>query len=359
MRALITFLLVAGFFCTPQAQNVVTPPSSKKAIVTEWIGLTKIQIEYSRPGVKGREGNIYGENGVVPIDGGNPIPWRAGANENTVISFEDDVLIQGKPLQAGKYGFHIALYEDQWVLIFSENYWSWGSYYYESTDEVLRVSVIPEECDLVEWLEYRFVNQTDNSADIEMAWEHKKIRFKVEVDVHAVTMQRIERELDGIKGFSWQGWNSAAQYCLQSGKDLKQGLRWANVSMNPNQGGQRNFTTLSTKAQILEKLGREKESGPIMEEAVDMGTMRELHFYGRSLISLGKAEEALKIFEFNRAKNPLDTFTTYVGLGRGYMAVEQYKEAADYFRMAAPNAPSGQARFYEDLADQCEEKMKK
>ena len=359
MKSIILIIPLLGLFIASQAQPVITPPSSKKALVAEWIGLTKVQIEYARPGVKGREGKVFGDGGIVPIDEGNPIPWRAGANENTIISFEDDVLIEGKLLQAGSYGFHIALYEDQWVLIFSNNYWSWGSYFYESQEEALRVTVIPQENELVEWLEYRFVNQTDNSADVEMAWEHKKVQFTIQVDVHAVTMERIERELDGLKGFSWEGWNSAAQYCLQAEKDLNKGLTWANVSLNPNQGGESNFTTLSTKAEILEKLGRNNEAKPVMEEAISLANMRELHYYGRTLIGQNKPEEALKIFELNRAKNPLDTFTTYVGLGRGYMAVGKFKEAAGYFRMAAPGAPSGQARFYEDLAAECEAKMKK
>lgn len=359
MKTFFLLLGITGLVCTMQAQPVITPPISKKAQVAEWIGLTKVQIEYSRPGVKGREGKVFGNDGIVPIDGGNPTPWRAGANENTVITFEDDVQINGKPLKAGSYGFHIALFDDQWVLIFSKNYWSWGSYFYESQEEALRVSAIPETCELVEWLEYRFVNQTDASADVEMAWEHKKVRFTVGVDVHAVAMQRIERELDGLKGFSWEGWNSAAQYCLQSGKDLEKGLTWANVSLNPNQGGEHNFTTLSTKAQILEKLGRNNEARPIMEEAINVGNMRELHFYGRSLLNQGQAEKALEVFELNRVKNPLDNFTTFVGLGRGYMAIGKYKEAAGYFRMAIPNAPPDQAHFYEDLAKDCESRLKK
>ncbi|MFZ2900895.1 MAG: DUF2911 domain-containing protein [Saprospiraceae bacterium] len=361
MKKILPFFALSCLFLATQlqAQPVELPPVSKKAMVAEWIGLTKVQIDYHRPGVKGREGKIFGDGGVVPIDGGDPYPWRAGADENTKITFEDNVLIEGKPLKAGTYGFHIALFQDYWVLIFSNNSWSWGSYFYDSREEALRVSVIPQTCEPVEWLEYRFVNQTGNSADIELSWERKKVRFKVETDLHAVTMNRIEKELDGLKGFSWEGWNSAAQYCLQAGKDLEKGLEWANVSLNPNQGGERNFTTLSTKAQLLEKLGRGKEGKPLMEEALNTGTMRELHFYARTLIDDGKAEEALKVFELNRVRNPLDTFTTYVGLGRGYMAVGRYKEAADYFKMAAPNAPSGQERFYEDLAKQCEEKLKK
>lgn len=355
-RTILLFPFLALFLIS-HAQPVILPPLSKRAAVAEWIGLSKVEIEYHRPGVKGREGNIYGENGIVPYDGGNPAPWRAGADENTTISFEDNVIIQGKPLPAGKYGFFIALEESRWTLIFSKNYWSWGAYFYDTAEEALRVEVVPEACEPAEWLEYRFVNQTDNSADVEMRWERKKIRFTVEVDVHAVTMQRMERELEGGKGFTWDGWNSAAQYCLQSGKDLDKGFAWANRAADPALFGEKNFTTLSTKAQYLEKLGRAHEAKPLMEEALTLATMVEMHFYGRSLLDQNKAQQALEIFELNRAKNPMDNFTTYVGLGRGYMAVGKYKEAAAYFRMAAPNAPQGSSGMYEDLARQCEAKL--
>ncbi len=90
---------------TMQAQNVTTPPASKKASVSEWIGFTEVTINYSRPAVNGREGKIYG--GLVPFDGGTPFPWRAGANENTTMHFGTDVKINGKDLAAGTYGFHI------------------------------------------------------------------------------------------------------------------------------------------------------------------------------------------------------------------------------------------------------------
>lgn len=358
MKKIALLLPFLALFFWSHAQPVTLPPVSKKASVAEWIGLTKVEVEYHRPGVKGREGMIYGKNALVPYDGGDPAPWRAGADENTTVFFEHDVLIEGKPLPAGKYGFFIALQEENlWTLIFSKNYWSWGAYFYDSSEEALRISAIPTECEPAEWLEYRFVNQTDNSADIEMRWERKKVQFTVQVDVHAITMENINRQLEGGNGFTWEGWNSAAQYCLNSGKDLEKGLEWANTSLNASIGGEKNFSTLSTKAQLLEKMSRGNEAKPIMEEAIELGTMRELHFYGRSLLDQGKTEKALEIFELNRAKNPLDNFTTYVGLGRGYMAAGKYKEAAGYFRMAAPNAPQGQSRFYEDLAKQCEDKL--
>ena len=129
--------------------------------------------------------------------------------------------------------------------------------------------------------------------------------------------------------------------------------------MQQSRNNTKNFPTLSTKAQILEKLGRIAEANTVMEKAIPLATMTELHFYGRSLIQQDKPEEAMKVFKMNREKNPEDNFTTLVGLARGNMALGNYKDAAGYFRKAAPNAPQGQQQIYEGLAKQCEEKMNK
>ena len=112
----------------------------------EQVGLTDVQIRYDRPAVKGRTGQIWGK--LVPY-GFNDLgfgtskqaPWRAGANENTVISFSTDVTVEGKQLKAGEYGFHIAVYEDRCTLIFSQNHTSWGSYFYDPAEDALRVDV--------------------------------------------------------------------------------------------------------------------------------------------------------------------------------------------------------------------------
>ncbi len=358
MKKITTTLLAVLFTAAfSQAQNITLPPASKKASVSEWIGLTQVTIDYHRPGVKGREGRIYGDGGIVPYDGSNPMPWRAGADENTTIYFENDVTINGQALKAGKYGFHIIPAETVWTLIFSKNNHSWGSYFYDAGEDALRVSAQPETGDFTEWLAYDFVNQTDNSADVRLRWERKQVTFTVASDVHAVTMASLNRELEGSNGFNPQSYTAAAQYCLQAGKDFDKALVWAERSLDPNYAGQTNFQNLSTKSMVLEKLGRTADAKAAIDQALPLGTMTELHFYGRQLIGQNKAEEAMKIFTMNREKNPTDNFTTIVGLARGNMAIGKYKEAAKYFKQAATTAPQGQAVFYEDLAKQCEEKV--
>lgn len=351
---LMLFLFFTGY--SVQAQNIQTPPASKQAEVAEWIGLSKVSIQYHRPGVKGREGNIFG-GPVVPLDGSSPLPWRAGADENTVIYFENDVTINGNPLPAGKYGFHILPTENDWTLIFSNNHHSWGSYFYNESEDALRINIKPTSCDFMEWLSYDFINQTDNSVDIRMRWDQTQVSFTVGSDVHAVTLAKMEKQLQGLDGFNPQSYAAAAQYCLGVNKDLEKALFWSDRSMDRNFGGQKTFTTVSTRALVLDRLGRTTEADTAFDEALAMGTMQELHFLGRAYIQNEKPDKAMKVFKYNREKNPDDKFTTLVGMARGGMAIGEYKSAAKHFRMAAENAPQGQATYYEDLAKQCENKM--
>lgn len=339
--------------CVYAQPPIQTPPASKKAAVIEYIGLTKVAVNYHRPGVKGRD--IFGENGLVPYD--SPQPWRAGANENTTMYFADDVTINGQALAAGKYGFHILPSANEWTLIFSKNNHSWGSYFYDEAEDALRVKVKPESCEHTEWLSYDFVNQTDNSADVRLRWEEKQITFTVAADVYAVTLAGIEKDLENLGGFNPQAYAAAAQYCLGADKDLDKALTWSERSLDRNFGGKRDFTNLSTYAQVLTKMGKATEAQAAMDEALPMGSIGELHFYARGLINNGDAEGAMKIFKMNRDRHPDDNFTTVVGMARGYMALEKYGDAAKHFREAAANAPQGQEGFYKKLAEQCEEKI--
>jgi len=151
---------------------------SPHAETVQRIGIHDVKVVYHRPGVKGRE--IWNTN-IVPYNG-KPMPWRAGANENTTIEFESDVKIEGKKLAAGKYGFHTIPTETTWTLIFSKDNASWGSFRYKPENDALRVEVTPVEGPFEEWLRYGFDDLTATSATAYLAWEKKRIPFKIELD---------------------------------------------------------------------------------------------------------------------------------------------------------------------------------
>ncbi|HTM92752.1 MAG TPA: hypothetical protein VL095_10050, partial [Flavisolibacter sp.] len=117
-------------------------------------------------------------------------------------------------------------------------------------------------------------------------------------------------------------------------------LQWAERSISEPFVGETNFVTLSTKAEILSKLGRDKEADSLMKQALPMGTMQQLHAYARQLLQQKKTKEALEVFQLNYKKNP-NQFTTLVGLTRGYSATGDYKNALKYAQMALPLSPPG------------------
>ena len=319
--------------------TVLPSGGNKKAVVGEQIGLTKVVINYDRPGVKGREGKIWGQLvhvGYMDQGFGNAkmAPWRAGSNENTTMEFSTDVKIEGKDLPAGKYGFFIAYDPNECTLIFSKNSTSWGSYYYNEREDALRVKVTPVALDKsVEWLKYEFSNETENSATIALMWEKLMIPFKVEVDYIKAQLASFRNELRTEKGFIWQSWEQAANWCLQRNVNLDEALLWADSASSRSFGGDKSFQAASTKAQILEKLGKKDEASVIMKNALPNASMNEIHGYGRSLLTQKKPKEALEVFKMNFQKNP-NQMTTLVGLVRGYSANGDYKTALDYANKA-------------------------
>ncbi|HLP15017.1 MAG TPA: DUF2911 domain-containing protein [Bacteroidota bacterium] len=168
------------------AQQPSKPRQSPKASVMQRIGVaTDITIQYGRPGVKGRK--IWGDLVPYGMEPGNkysndkPFPWRGGANENTTIAFSKDVTIEGHPLPSGRYGMHFIPSQTTWVVIFSKNDSSWGSFKYNEAEDALRITVTPVKAPFEEWLEYGFDSLTDTSAVAYLRWEELKVPFKIEV----------------------------------------------------------------------------------------------------------------------------------------------------------------------------------
>lgn len=166
------------------AQQRSQARASLAAGVTQRLGAdTDITIKYSRPGVKGRK--IWGELVPYGMAPGNqysknkPFPWRAGANENTIIEFNKDILIEGNKLAAGKYGLHMVPSEKDCVIIFSKNSGAWGSFTYSQEEDALRVTVTPVKAPHEEWLIYGFDDLTGTSATACLRWEQLKIPFKI------------------------------------------------------------------------------------------------------------------------------------------------------------------------------------
>jgi hypothetical protein len=347
----------ATAFALPLAAQIfpglATPPSgnNQKASVTQYVGPVSITIEYSSPAVHGpdgkdRRGQIWGK--LVPYGlsdlgygNGKPGPWRAGANENTVFAVSDNVSIEGKPLPAGRYGLHMIPGEEQWVVIFSKDANAWGSFYYEAEHDALRVTVKPHKHDYREWLTYEFTTRRPAEAVAELQWEELAVPWTIKVDnLDDLYNSKIRENLTNVQGFGWRGWVAASQFCVSHNTHLDQALEWAEIAVSKPLIGEANFTTLSNKALVLDKLGRKDQAAAAMDLAIhhQSATPLDLHQYGRRLLAEKKNPEALKIFLLNYDRNG-DQWPVHVGLARAYAANGDPKQALEHARKALPKAP--------------------
>ena len=350
LRTLVLIICVQSAFDGTAIGQLTSLPrgGNKRATVSEEIGITDVIIRYSRPGVKKREGHIWGElipTGFSQLGYGfkNPTPWRAGANENTTIEFTTDVKVEGRTLSAGKYGFFVAYDPSECTLIFSKNSTSWGNFFYDSTEDALRVKVKPGKTDKsVEWLKYEFTEQTSSSATIQLQWERVTIPFRVDVDVIKMQLASFRKELRGgvaLPGY-WQPWNEAASYCLANHTNLEEALLWADSATSSIFGGTRNFETWQTKAAILDSLGRKAEGEEAMKRAMSYVDDLQGYVYGCTLVNAKRPQEAFEIFKMIYDKFPNSLFTN-IGMATGYSALGDYKTALTWALKALPLAKGG------------------
>ena len=350
MKNYLFLLAIILFVVSSSAQvpyNSAVPNGyTKKAMVSEEVGLTQITITYSRPAVKGREGQVWG--GLVPkgfvdpgFGNGKPAPWRAGANENTVIEFDKDVKIEGQTLPKGKYGLFIAYDPSESIVIFSKRSDSWGSFFYDEKEDALRVKVKPQPVEKsVEYLKYEFSNQAPDSAVIALSWEKLSIPFKVEVDYLKQQFDAFMTEAQNPRGWTSQGLNIAAGWTLQNNYRLEKGLEWATMATRQGfPGDPTSFPALSTKALILDKLGKADEAAAVIKSALPFGNAGQLQQLGRQLLAAKKPQAALEVFQFNYDKNP-NQFASLIGMARGLSATGDYAKALEFANKALPLAPN-------------------
>ncbi|RLD29435.1 MAG: hypothetical protein DRI75_03460 [Bacteroidetes bacterium] len=341
-------LVMSLFLLTIDANaQLKTPRGSQNASVTQTVGISKIHINYSRPSVNDRE--IWGK--LVPYGMNNlgfgtakESPWRAGANENTIIKFTSDVTIEGQPLAAGKYGLHMIVHEDnKATVIFSKNHTAWGSFFYEPTEDALRVDVQTNAIPHTEQLTFDFINVDATSATAVLNWEQKQIPFKVEVDVTNIVLADIRHKLQNQPGFNRQTWEQAANFSLNNGGDLDEALGWINGAIAGQFFSQKTFANLQIKSNILVKQSKEDEAVAIMDKALPLATIFQVHQYGRTLIGLGKKDKALEVYKMNAEKNK-DTWPVHYGLARAYSALGNYSTALTHLNKALENAPNAASK---------------
>jgi len=345
-KVLALLVCVVGIAEIGFAQSLVLdlPRQSQRAEVTQRIGITEISITYHRPLVNDRK--VWG--GLVPYGE----VWRAGANENTIITFSDPVTIDGQPLDKGSYGLHMIPNADEWTIIFSKNSTSWGSFTYDKSEDALRVNVKPQAAEMHNALTYDFDDVKPESTVVVMEWEKVAVPFKVGVDVHSVVEASTKKQLRSLAQYTWMSWDEAANYFLAEKVDLNDALTYANKSIE----NEDRYDNEITKSKILLALNRKDDASVAEKKALELATPLQVHFYARGLQGEKRSDEAFVIFRDNAKKHP-DLWFTHTGLARIYSSQGKFDDATKEMKLALAAAPDNQKVYVGGLVKKLEAKQ--
>lgn len=240
----LVVMIIANYAIEAQ---VKTPAPSPKAKIEQVVGLTNVEVEYSRPSRKGR--TIFGD--LVPFGK----VWRTGANGNTTISFSEDVVIDGKTLKKGKYALFTIPKADNWEIIFYSDTDNWGEpETWDETKVALRANTKPEMLSKnVESFTIGINNLDNNFAHLELSWEKTYVALKFEVPTQKTAIASIEKALAGP---SANDYFSSAQFFYQSNGDLIKALEYVNKALELNK--EKPFWYNRQKSLIQSKLGDKK-----------------------------------------------------------------------------------------------------
>jgi hypothetical protein len=290
---LLSVIITAAVAGKAQVVRPPVPRASQKMTIVQTVGTTEISITYSRPAVKGRP--IWGDppatmasraKGEATLDdqnarkAGEPIVpydhvWRAGANEATLFTVNDDVIVNGQPLVAGKYSFHMIPTKDgNWTIIFNKDL-DWGSFTYKPENDALRVKTKAEAAPLnMELLTYYFDSVGDDTATVHLRWEKMDVPFRVKVkDVVGSTMTRLRSYVAGAKADDPVPYINAANYAKSvklnddANKWFEEALRRTDAQI----AAKETMQNLGRKATILLNLDRKEDALIAAERAVVVG----------------------------------------------------------------------------------------
>lgn len=334
-RFRILLLAFPLFFSEANGQHfnihnpITLPDKSQQSTIMQRIGYTDITITYHSPGTMGRE--IWGV--LVPYGK----VWRAGANVNTVFTMTHDVKIEGQELAAGSYGLHLLPGKDEWTFIFSKDYTSWGSYFYDEQEDALRVTVPVEDApEYRDWMAFDFHKRERGQASILLSWADKHAKFGLSLDIDGIALDHIRKQLHSDAYWEWFSWCQAADYCAQYEINTKEALQWIDRSI----GLQENFSNLDVKTKLLRQLGKGEAAEQAITRAVEVGNEIHLERYGRRFLRQKDFEQAEFIFGQALKKN--DTYwRAHFNRGNALKGMGKKREAQKAFEAALLYAPEG------------------
>jgi Protein of unknown function (DUF2911) len=237
------------------------PIPSPNASVAQTIGVTRVEVVYSRPHVKGatrkEDRVIWGA--LVPYDK----VWRTGANAVTKITFDGDVTVEGQKLAAGSYGLFTIPGTTEWTVIFNKQ--ATGSPAdYKAENDVLRVKVKPQATDMHELFTIGFPQVTSNSAALALTWEKLAVLVNLAVDTNAQFLASAKDAVAKAKPDDWRTPLTAARYLYEN----KYALTDAAAFLDKSLAVKETFGNLSTRADVLADGGKKKEALAAAQKAL-------------------------------------------------------------------------------------------
>lgn len=287
--ALVSLLLsTAGAFAQ---QHMNLPQASPHAKATETVGVTEIAVDYHRPAVNKRL--IFG--GLVPWG----VIWRAGANENTLISFSTPVKVEGHEVPAGTYSLFLIPGQPQFTLVLNRFTGGWGTYNYDASEDLLRTQVTSETAPMQERLVYTFDDTKDDAATLSLRWDTLRIPVKIAIDTNALVKAGIQAKLRG--GLHWdpQAWAEAASWTARNGS-MDDALAYVDhsIELGPNP------QNLRLRARILEKKGDTAGARQLRAQADALSPTSAMINNAYTLIGAKKYDDAAKLLDTYAAANP-------------------------------------------------------
>jgi len=249
---------------TAYSQSPTLPAPSPAASTSQVFGITKIEINYSSPGVKGRQ--IWGA--LVPFDS----VWRTGANQATNISFSTDVMINGATIKKGKYALLTIPGKSSWTIIFNSDAEQFGSFSYKKSLDVARFTVAPQSADMKERMAFMIDATSDSTAMVTLCWEKLKVGFNVMANTKAL----VEKSIENFADNNWRTYANAANYNIDNNLDLKKAENWAQLSITLKDN---HFFNHYVMARVLQAEGNNKEALKYATEAKSIGDKANDGFY--------------------------------------------------------------------------------
>lgn len=249
---------IASFALLAADAQLRTPAPSPTQTVKQDFALSNVEVSYSRPAVKGRK--VFGD--LVPF--GNV--WRTGANNATTITFGEDVMIDGKPVKAGKYGLLTIPDKKNWTIIISKQVDVTSPTAYKQDQDVVRYEAKTMDLDQpVESFTIQFANIKPSSMDVQLMWDKTAVSLPVTADID----KKVMAQIDQLMNKDNRPYFNAAMYYMDNGKDLNQAVVWFDkaVELQPNA-----FWIHHQRANALAKLGKKSEAKAAAEKSKELAT---------------------------------------------------------------------------------------